>query len=293
MIHSGKILHSYVNGQYVPQEGALISVQDRGFRFGDGVFDTIAVHDYAPYQWAQHLARITEGLEALRIEYDTSDLADICKKLLHQNHLQNGFLRITISRGCGSRGYLPVITTSATVVIETLPAIHAFSDMVSLWKSSYMKPSKKAFPVQYKTMQGLNSTLARLEAHDNHCFDALLLNEHDVVCESSSANIFWYKNNALFTPSLECGVLAGTTREAIIRLSPVEVNEGRFTLQDLMSADSVFLTNVSWQILPVKQFMPNHVVWSTDIDTYSELFTLMKEDIATYNTTYRKEWATA
>lgn len=290
MKHTEKISYSYVNGQYIPQTAASIPIQDRGFRFGDGIFDTIAIYDGVPYQWQYHINRIKEGLASLKINADTQPLSAICKKLLQQNTHKEGFLRIAITRGSGSHGYLPAITTEPTIVVETLPKIHQFTDTVSLWHSNYIKPNSVHYPVQCKTMQGLNSTLARIEAQENHCFDALLCNSNNHICETSSANIFWINQHTIYTPSLECGVLAGTTRQIIQDIAPYPVKEGTFTLDDLAQAEGVFITNVAWQILPVSQLYPHKFTWSSELDIYATLVQQLHEHIAKYVTHHKKQW---
>ncbi|MBV8939250.1 MAG: aminotransferase class IV, partial [Alphaproteobacteria bacterium] len=98
----------YLNDRFVPAGEASVSVQDRGFRFGDGVFETIALRRGEPYQWAFHMQRLEAGLAALRISFNTAPLLGICTELLARNGAESGLLRIAVSRGVGSQGYLPL-----------------------------------------------------------------------------------------------------------------------------------------------------------------------------------------
>lgn len=266
----------FINDRFVDEKDAKVSVQDRGFRFGDGCFETIAVIKGKPYQWELHLARLIAGLEAINIQAVLTKLKDVSLELLAKNKLQEGFIRISVTRGEGSRGYLP-ITSHPTIIIETLER-QKIPEAVTLCLSSYRKPSVQSLPVQYKLMQGLNSTLARMEAMRADCFEAILLNEKDELCEASSANLFWIKNSEVFTPSLESGCLAGTTRAALMRLS--DIKEGRFNLKHLMQADEVFLTNVSWQVMPVIE-LKGHKTWQVGAVT-QKLQSLLQNDIAAY-----------
>lgn len=250
----------YLNHQIISKADASIPVDDRGFRFGDGIFETIRVAQGKAYQWEYHLARLIKGLETLRIPFDTSHLQETCQGLVKKNQLTHGFLRIAISRGVGSIGYLPT-TTTPTLVIETLPMGDAPTAPVKLWLSSYRKPSPDALPVHIKTMQGLNPTLARLEAQDHQCFEALQLGQEGQLCEASSSNLFWVKDKTLFTPAEEAGILPGSIRNAIIRLSPLPVVQGIFTLDALEEAEEVFLTNVAWLALPVASLEPQGYDW--------------------------------
>ena len=155
-----------VNGQLVAAEQATVSAQDRGFRFGDGLFETIAIYSGVPYQFDWHMQRLAEGLQAIKIAFDIKCLKDFSRQLIRKNKVDNGILRIQITRGIGSKGYLPDPSHSragAALVIETSPLPTITDKPIGLWQSTYTKISPRALPVKYKLCQGLNSTLARLE----------------------------------------------------------------------------------------------------------------------------------
>ncbi|MEZ5691464.1 MAG: aminotransferase class IV [Rickettsiales bacterium] len=252
------------NDKLIKEDKACISPQDRGFRYGDGIFDTIIIKNSKLYQWEWHLARIEKGLNAVKINYNTCNLQSLSKKLLKKNNIKNGLLRIQITRGIGGRGYMPQQGINPTVIIETMEKPQLKEKYASLWLSSYKKISTDMLPVQYKLCQGLNSTLARIEAIENECFDALLLNNKNEICETSSANIFWLKDNILHTPSLSCGMLEGSIRATLIKLYKNEegkVKEVAATINELKSADAVFITNVAWKILPIIQIQPIELKW--------------------------------
>lgn len=273
---------AYVNHAFVLAEEAQVSILERGFRFGDGIFETIRIFRSTPYQWESHLARINAGLQALRIPFDTETLFPLIQELIARNQQKDGFVRLSISRGIGSRGYLPVTTeSSALLVIETTPAATVPEEAVPLWLSRYQKPAPEALPVACKLMQGVNPTLARMEAADNHCFEALQLGNQGQVCEGSSSNIFWVKEGVLHTPSLASGILAGTVREAVLRLSPLPVNEAIFTLDSLQTAEEVFMTNTAWLVLPVVSLAPLGWAWQAH-SVASRLRTLIEEDMVRY-----------
>lgn len=256
-------MHVILNHKFKLSNKATISARDRGFRYGDGAFETIAVHDGIPYRLNWHLKRLAQGLKAIRISYPASSLAKECRGLIKKNKMKDGLLRIQVTRGMGGRGYLPDAKAKPTCVIETLPLPKIPGKPISLWLSSYRRISGEALPVRYKLCQGLNSTLARMEAADHKCFDALLLNARGEMCETSSANIFWIKNNTLYTPSLACGAVEGATRDAIITLSPYPVKEARAGLGALKHADAVFIANAAWKILPVDTLKPRGGRWNS------------------------------
>jgi branched-subunit amino acid aminotransferase/4-amino-4-deoxychorismate lyase len=252
-----------MNSQMVAAADALVSVTDRGFRFGDGVFETIAVHHGRPWQFGWHMGRLARGLAAVKIRCDVEKIENDCRKLLAKNAPKEAILRIQVTRGIGGRGYLPDENMAPTIIIETLPMPVIAETPVALWLSSYRKIPLQALPVQYKIAQGLNSTLTRIEAQENHCADGLQLNSSGDICETSSGNIFWLKNGILYTPALECGVLEGAVRAALIRLAPYPVREMRATLSDLETAEGVCITNTIWKALAVNNLRPQGWVWDS------------------------------
>lgn len=277
----------YLNGQFAPLEKAAISVQDRGFRFGDGVFETIAVYHGIPYQWELHMQRLKDGLHALDIPFDTATLRAPALQLVSRNELSDATLRIAISRGIGSAGYLPTGSADSTVVIEANDRITPPIDPACLWLSEVEKPSPKALPIQFKLAQGVNSTLARMEAARHGCLDGLLLNAHGEICEAGSANLFWRIDDRLFTPALECGVLAGTTRDALLRISPYPVELGTYALEHLQQADAVVATNTHWQAMPVTELRPTGWTFNNSVALAQELRAALHKDISRYVAAHR------
>jgi branched-subunit amino acid aminotransferase/4-amino-4-deoxychorismate lyase len=271
-----------LNGELIPQSKAVVSVADRGFRYGDGLFETIAVHKSIPYQFAWHMSRLATGLRALKIPFDTAILNAYCRDLITRNKIEQGLLRIQITRGTGGTGYLPAKDTPPTYLIETMPAPAISEKPASLWLSSLRKIAPNALPVASKLCQGLNSTLTRLEASENNCFDSLLLNARSEIAETSSGNIFWQKAGTLYTPSLACGILEGSTRAAILRLWPGTIIEIEASLEHLLEADAVAICNVAWQALAVSELLPTAARWNSEplAASLCELITADKERAA-------------
>jgi branched-chain amino acid aminotransferase len=280
-----------LNGVVLPRAEAVVSIEDRGFRFGDGVFETIHIRDGAPYLWPQHLERLKEGLEACGIGYECGDLRRAAEELLARNAFREGLLRITVTRGVGSRGYLPFPHLSGhqpTVVLETLPyTLPSLDDMerqaVTLCLSSHEKISPNALPTRYKLMQGMNSILARMEAERQGHFDALLLSHEGVVSECSAANIFWCIKKTLYTPALESGCLAGVMRERIMELSEYRVCSDRYRLRHLLKAEAVFLSNSAYLVMPVHRLAGYTTHWNASGKLAKIYRMLIEKDIAAGN----------
>ena len=272
---------AYVQDRFVDDADAMVSVRERGFRFGDGVFETIAVYGGVPYQWDVHMTRLQQGCEVLALRVPSSEFRHLCAELIETNSITDGFLRLSVSRGVGGQGYLPDAGAGPTVVVETIVRSDVPSEPIRLWLSQWKRPSSEVLPVGVKLMQGLNSTLARQEAIANGCFEALQLNGDGEICEGSSSNVFWLKNGCLYTPKVACGLVAGTTRAAVIRLSSWGVEEGRFLLDDIRDAEAVFVTNVNWQVLAVECLEPQGWAWESS-EVAEQVRVLLGRDINVY-----------
>lgn len=278
----------YLNGKYVPRQEAMVPVEDRGMRFGDGVFDTIYVQDGMPYLWDKHYRRLLEGLEACQIRFENVPLWDACMGLIQRNRFKEGLLRITVTRGAGSRGYLPfpdLMGHEPTVIVETIayhpPSIEEMDALdLTIGLSSYEKTSPKALPTRYKLMQGMNSILARIEAERQGFFDALLLSREGMVSETSAANIFWCIGKTLYTPSLESGCLGGVMRERIIEVSEYKVSQDKFKLRHMLRAEAVFICNSAFLVLPVSKLSGYSTQWNASRKLAKIYRMLIEKDMA-------------
>ncbi len=247
-----------MSGVYIST--TTLAHDDRGFRYGDGVFETVRVEADGACLWPLHMARLGAGLEALRIAYDLAALPQIVRRTWAGQEHTEGVLRITVSRGVGGRGYRPH-ATAPTLVVECLPRVSA-PVALTLALSRYEKISPRALPTHIKTAQGLQSILASMEAEALGVDDVVLCDAAGQVSETSSANLFWCAEGKVYTPSLATGALAGVVREALLRL-PVRIEEGAFPVAQLEAAEAVWATNVRLGVCPVRQigaraYTPHH-----------------------------------
>lgn len=234
----------YLNERFVEHSEAMVPIDDRGFRYGDGIFETIQVSGGVPLFFERHIQRLEEGIEAIRMTSPELSWAGICRDILHKNKLRQGILRIAVSRGCGGRGYAPAIEAQTpTVVIEMLPLPEIPTNPLSVYMSSYQKISPRALPVEHKLAQGLSSTLAAIEAREQDCDDALMLNQAGQICEFTASNLFWRRGKQIYTPALECGLLNGITRQLLCEQWQDKLTIGSFTLPDLLKAEEVIAVN--------------------------------------------------
>jgi branched-subunit amino acid aminotransferase/4-amino-4-deoxychorismate lyase len=235
----------YKNDKILNHHEALISIDERGFLFGDGLFETCRFINKKIINFEAHLARIKIGLLNLKLDFDIQNIEIKCYNLIEKNNLQDGIIRISISRGIGSKGYLPTNETPNLLIIQTkeLPNPPKNKNLIIC----DINPP----PFKFKSANALPYVLAKIFAEENNYFDAIMLDEKGYICETSSANIFWIKNEIIYTSSNDCDMVRGTIREALLELKDLKIKCGKFKISALKNADEVFITNSTLLILPI------------------------------------------
>ena len=235
----------YKNDQILNHEDALISIDERGFLFGDGLFETCRFINQKIINFEAHLARIKIGLLSLKLNANIQNIESKCYNLISKNNLQDGIIRISISRGIGSRGYLPTNETPNLIIIQT-KELPITPKEINLMVCEINPP-----PFKFKSANALQYILAKISAQENNFFDSIMLDKKGYSCETSSANIFWIKDKIIYTPSDDCEIVLGTIRSALIELKSLQIKCGKFKISDLKNADEVFITNASSLIMPI------------------------------------------
>jgi len=235
----------YKNDQILNHHEALISIDERGFLYGDGLFETCRFINKKIVNFEAHLARIKIGLLNLKLNANIQNIETKCYNLISKNKLQDGIIRISISRGIGSKGYLPTNETPNLVIIQTkeLPSLPKNANLIIC----DINPPTFIF----KSANALQYVLAKIFAHENNFYDSIMLDEKGYVCETSSANIFWIKDKIIYTPNDNCNMIRGTIRQALIESKDLKIKCGKFKITALKKADEVFITNSSLLILPI------------------------------------------
>ena len=243
----------YFKDSFYPAGTKLLDTDDRSFRFGDGIFETAVVANGKVYDWPNHQKRMEEGLKYFKLDVDVSNVVGIIAELIKRNQVNEGYIRVTISRG-DSAGVVGYKVGSAkpymiiTTIAKPLPLLSPAKLFLSSQKLFYNYPCK--------TNNALVYTMAFMEAEENGCNNALLLSHENYICETANANIFWLKNNIIYTPATGLPFIPGTFRKRIFELWDGKIEEGKFTLDDLKEAEEIFLTNVGGIITPVTEVKP-------------------------------------
>ena len=243
----------YLNGRFVPEDEACVSIHDRGFLYGDALFETIRIYNGEPFLWQEHMRRLQAGCDTLRIKPPAArdELLRCLTKLLDLNKLQDATARIAISRGPGPRGYSPRGADSPTLCIALFPP-PSRPATYKVIVSSLRLPSTDPLAA-FKHGNKLRQVLARAEADAASADEALMLNDRDEVIEGTSTNLFWIDRDTLCTPPL-AGVLPGTTRSYLLQRAQsfgIPTRETSIKLPELLQRTGVFLTSSGIEVMEV------------------------------------------
>ena len=257
----------HVNGDLVPEGEAAVSVRDRGFMYGDGVFETLRVYGGEPFEWRAHRERLDRGAKRLGLaDAVPDDLRERVDETLAANDLREGYLKAAVTRGAQPGTLTPDPDVDPTVVVYVAPLGRGGVEGDPVWEGPatvltvrQRRPADAALPADVKTHNYLPGVLARLELRrattDEFAADEAVLRTTDGHLASGAAsNLFFVDGGTLKTPTTDLPVLPGVTRSVVLGLAAGEdfpVEQGRFGVDDLRGADEAFLTNSTWELRPV------------------------------------------
>ncbi len=252
----------YLNDRFVEKKDARVSVFDHGFLYGDGVYETLRVYQGRVFLLKRHLERLCLSCERISLDLSMKDeeWKSILGELLIRNKLDDAGLRVTVTRGEGELGIDPRLCAHPTVVVMAKPVVTYTEQQqeqgMSLHLASVKRNPELAQSPQIKAISFLNNILAKQEAVQVGTDDALMLNMDGYVAECPTSNVFFVKNQRLYTPAVECGILKGITRDVVLELAAeqgVKVEEGFYSTQQLLEADECFITNTGIEIMAVSK----------------------------------------
>lgn len=251
----------YLNGDLVDRAQAKVSVFDHGFLYGDGVFEGIRSYDCLVFKLKEHIDRLFESAHSimLPIPLTRQEMAAAVVKTLRANKLKDGYVRLIVSRGEGDLGLDPrKCRGKETVVI--------IADKIALYSEKLCEQGLKIITVptvrnlcealnpQIKSLNYLNNILAKIEAINSGCEEALMLDHLGYLAECTGDNIFVVKKGALYTPPQCMGSLRGITRDVVLGIArslKVPAHEHVLTRHELFIGEECFLTGTAAEIIPV------------------------------------------
>ncbi len=257
-------LQIFIDGKWYPKSEAKISVFDHGLLYGDGVFEGIRAYGGLVFKLKEHLERLWESAHTLMLEIPMSpkEMEKAIIGTLQRNGLIDAYIRVVVTRGTGDLGLDPAKCKKATVFIITdkiaLYPESLYRDGLDIVTVPTVRNLNEAVNPAVKSLNYLNNILAKIEAKNAGCIEALMLNAQGYVAECTGDNVFMIKEESgkpiLLTPPSYLGALKGITRQAIIEIAQAKklaFEERVLTRHDLFNAREVFLTGTAAEVIPV------------------------------------------
>lgn len=250
----------YISGKLYDKADAKISVYDHGLLYGDGVFEGIRIYNGKIFRLAEHLERLYDSARAILLEIPLTreQMAEAMQSTVKANNKREGYIRALVTRGGGSLGLDPRKTTDPQVIIIvddiTLYPRELYDNGLDIVTAGTMRIPSNALSPRVKSLNYLNNIMAKVEAIQAGCVEALMLNHKGEVAECTGDNIFIVKRGVLKTPSPEAGILEGVTRNVVMELARaanIPVEQPPLIRHDVYTADECFLTGTAAEIIPV------------------------------------------
>jgi branched-chain amino acid aminotransferase len=253
-------LKIYLDGQFLDEPDAKISVFDHGLLYGDGVFEGLRSYSGRVFRLDTHLDRLWASARAISLEIPLAKevVARAVNETLAANKLIDGYVRLLVTRGAGSLGLDPNRTKNPQVIV--------IADTISLYPQEFydkglrivtaatQRVHSAALSPRIKSLNYLNNIMAKLEGLQAGCVEALMLNHKGEVAECTGDNVFVVRSGRLLTPPPDAGILEGITRGAVMELAHaagIDCHEATLTRYDLYTSDECFLTGTAAEVIPV------------------------------------------
>jgi branched-chain amino acid aminotransferase len=252
-------LKTYVNGEFVDEKDAKISVFDHGLLYGDGIFEGIRAYNKRIFKLDEHVDRLYESANAIKLKVPLApdELKGAIIEACRVNKIENGYIRPIVTRGTGDLGLDPRRCDSPSLIIIARHFISLYGDIfekgLKIITCSWRRMPSQCLSPNIKSLNYLNNILARIEANSAQADEALFLDMEGYVSEASADNIFIIKKRVVFTPPTITN-LKGLTRDTamdLCRKKGLTVKEEFFTLFDVYNADEVFITGTAAEVGPV------------------------------------------
>lgn len=248
----------YINGEYFSKDDAKISVYDHGLLYGDGVFEGMRIYSGKVFRLQQHLMRLWESAISigLVIPITPEQMTKDVNQTVSNNRLDDGYIRLVVTRGSGSLGLDPNRCADPQVIIIadkiTLYPDELYQNGLELVTAATIRNHPAALSSRIKSLNYLNNIMAKMEGMNAGCVEALMLNHKGEVAECTGDNIFIVKGGQLITPPIDAGILEGITRNAVLELAAeaeIDACEVPLSRHDIYTADECFLTGSAAEVI--------------------------------------------
>lgn len=239
----------YLNGEWIPEEGAKVPFQDRGFQLGESLFETVRVNSGVPFRVTKHMERLSSGMETIQLNSKTvfANIPNLVEEYIERNGIGNALVRIMLTRGVAD-AVEPAIYISS----RELPQVES-------WPVKIMFMEERNYPIlrfhpAIKSGNYLGNMLAKRDATEAGAFEPVFVNAEGYVTECAIRNVFFIQNDTLLTPTVELGVLPGVMRDTIMELAlslGMRVEEGYIQVDRVNEMDEAFISSTGVGVLPV------------------------------------------
>lgn len=250
----------YLNGKFVDEKDAKISVFDHGLLYGDGVFEGLRSYNGKIFKLDEHINRLYKSAKAIFLEIPMKfeELKKTIIETVRKNNLKDSYIRVVVTRGVGDLGLDPRKCKKPTIFIV--------ASKIQLYPESFYEMGIDVITVatrrnlnetvnpSIKSLNYLNNILAKIEANNAGATEGLILNQFGYVSECTGENVFIVKENDLITPPISAGVLEGVTRKVVMNIGEnigLKIKEENITRYDIYTSDECFLTGTAAEIVPV------------------------------------------
>jgi branched-chain amino acid aminotransferase len=253
-----------IDGHLVPPEEAVVSVFDRGFLYGDSVYEVIRTYRGEPFELGAHLERLEGSAHriALTLPWPRARFAEVVEATLeasgHREAERESYLRLVVTRGSGEIGLDPSLARAPKVILIVRPLVQppaeAYREGVRVALVGPRGGLRRHVDPSAKTGNYLPNVLATAAARERGAYEAVLVDEHDHLTEGSSSNLFLVLGDEVCTPPLDAGILEGVTRRVVMAAAQeagIGVREVRLTTADLARAEEAFLTSTVREVVPI------------------------------------------
>ena len=253
---------SYVNGRYLPHKMSMVHIEDRGYQFGDGVYEVVLVLNKKLIDFDGHYRRLKRSLEQIALDYHFSQtlIKQIINRLIRFNLISNGLIYLQVTRGVAERAHQFPDDASATLVVTAKPI--SISPVIE-GKKAITTTDQRWDRRDIKTIQLLPNCIAKQEAVENDAFEAIMVMNDGTITEGASSNLWMVnKENQLITRKASNVILNGITKVTIAELAEIQkiqVIERAFTVNEAKGAKELFITSATAIVTPITQ-LDEHMI---------------------------------
>lgn len=250
----------YINGKFFAPNEAMVSVFDHGLLYGDGVFEGLRIYNGKIFRLEQHIDRLYDSAKAicLKIPMTTAEITEACLETVKQSEFTDGYIRLVVTRGAGTLGLGPERTENPQVIIIVdkikLYPQEFYDNGLAIITAATIRNHPAALSPRIKSLNYLNNIMAKIEASNAGCLEALMLNHKGEVSECTADNIFIVRDGNLLTPPTDAGILEGVTRDVVLELARaagIPTFEKTLTRHDIYVADECFMTGTAAEVIGV------------------------------------------